>query len=140
MNLISIFVAPVTLYSRWWSLPFVIWSFIAALLTTAAAIIGTVMFTIFRNVITSQEGINIGASLGSVMFGFMWTGAAFSILGFAIHLCLSCCCASRRDVKSGRKRGSKHAYGDGVMVEEKGSGNVKRKWPAFKRKNAGEIV
>lgn len=141
MNFISIFIAPVTLYSRWWSLPFTIWSFIAALLSSAAAIIATVMFTIFRNVITSQEGINIGASLGNVMFGFMWTGAAFSILGFVIHVCLSCCCASRRDVRSGRKKGSRHAYEGEGMVEKKGNGNGKRTWPAFgKQKSEAEVV
>ncbi len=121
MNFVSIFLAPVTLYSRWWSLPFAIWTFLAALFTTVATIVATVMFAIFKKVLTSQVGLNIGASLGTDMFVFMWIAAAFSIFGWVIHLCLSCCCASRRDVKTGRKRGRMSAYGDVVSVgsEEK---------------------
>lgn len=142
MNFVSIFLAPITLYSRWWSLPFAIWTFIATLLTTVATIIGTVMFVIFRNVITSQREINIGATLGNTMFGLMWTGTAFSLFGFAIHLCLSCCCASRRDVRTGRKKGSKHAYGgDGARMSEKKGVGKKRRWPRFgKNKSDADAV
>ena len=141
MNFVSIFLAPITLYSRWWSLPFTIWSFIAALLTTAATIIATVMFIIFRNTITSQEGINIGASLGTVMFTFMWIGSGFSIAAFVIHLCLSCCCASRRDVKSGRKKGSKKAYRSSVSDDRKTPVNRRKAWRRFgRKKSSGELV
>ncbi|KAH8685577.1 SUR7/PalI family-domain-containing protein [Tricladium varicosporioides] len=118
MNFVNIFLAFLPLYSRWWSLPIAIWTFISALLTTAAAIIATAMFIIFRNVITSQGGLNIGASVGTQMFAFMWVGAASSIFGWLIHLCLSCCCASRRDVRTGRRKGSKKAYGN-ARSEEK---------------------
>jgi hypothetical protein len=119
MNFVNIFLAYLPLYSRWWSLFFVIWSFISTLLTVAASIIGTVMFIIFRNVITSQEGLNISARVGTQMFAFMWTASAMSLIAWIIHLCLSCCCASRRDVKSGRRQGSKKAYGDAVGDEKK---------------------
>ncbi|CAG8972438.1 hypothetical protein HYALB_00001127 [Hymenoscyphus albidus] len=144
MNFISIFTAPTTLYSRWWSLPFAIWTFIAALLTAAGAVIATAMFIIFRNVITSQEGLNIGAEVGTQMFAFMWVGAAFSIFGFVIHSGLSCCCASRRDVKTGRRMGSKKAYGD-VATDEKRRpvGMSQRLNPTslFRRKkNSGQAV
>jgi len=100
------------------------------------------MFIIFRNVITSQEGINIGASLGTVMFAFMWVGSAFSIFAFVIHLCLSCCGASRRDVKNGRRKGSKKAYGDAMMDERKTPVNKKKGWmPKFgRRKSDSEVV
>jgi len=110
MNFVNIFLAPIVIYSRWISFPFAIWTFISALLTTAATIIATVMFIIFRNVLTSQAGLNIGANLGNDMFAFMWIGTAFSIFGFVIHLCLSCCGASRRDVRTGRRKGNKNAY------------------------------
>jgi len=139
MNFVSIFITPMTLYSRWWELPFVFWSFIAALLTTAASIIATVMFVIFRNVITSQAGLNIGASLGTQMFAFMWVASAFSIFGWIIHLCLSCCCASRRDVRTGRRKGDKGAY-DGAE-EKKTAGGTRRRMPRFgRKKSAGEVV
>jgi len=138
MNFVNIFLAPMALYSRWWSLPLAIWTFISALTSTVAAIIATVMFIIFRNTITSQEGINIGAELGNVMFGFMWTGAAFSIFGFLIHLLMSCCCASRRDVKTGRRKGSKKAYGvnDAMLQSEKSGG---KKWMR-RKKTSSEVV
>jgi len=41
MNFVSIFITPIVLKSRWWSLPMAIWTFIAALLTAAATIIAT---------------------------------------------------------------------------------------------------
>jgi uncharacterized BrkB/YihY/UPF0761 family membrane protein len=144
MNFVSIFITPVALYSRWWSFPIAIWTFIAALLTVAATIIATVLFTIFRNVITSQAGLNIGAALGTDMFVFMWIGATFSILGFGVHLSLSCCCASRRDVRTGRRKGAKAAYNDGVIDEKTlatGRRSKAAAMPRFSRKkSAGEVV
>jgi hypothetical protein len=140
MNFVSIFITPVVLYSRWWSLPTAIWTFIAALLTSAATTIATVMFVIFRNVITSQAGLDISASLGTDMFAFMWTGAAFSIFGFIIHLCLGCCCASRRDVVTGRRRGNGAAYKN-VVVDEKKPARTRLTVPKFgRRKRVGEYI
>jgi hypothetical protein len=144
MNFVSIFLAPITLYSRWWSLPFAIFTFIAALLTTGATIIATVMFIVFKNVVTSQPGLNIGARLGTNMFVFMWIASAFSIIAFVIHVCLSCCCASRRDVKSGRRKGRKSAYGDASSDEKKRPVTGGRKWgkvPKFyRRKTSNQEV
>jgi len=143
MNFLSIFIAPITLKSRWWSFPFAIWTFIAALLTTAATIIATVMAVIFRNVATSQPDLNISASIGEQMFGFMWTGSAFSIFGFLIHLGMSCCCASRRDVRTGRRKGRMSAYGDAGSDEKKRplNGRQWRKMPKFmRRRTSGEVV
>lgn len=71
------------------------------------------MFIIMQNAVTSADQINIGASLGTQMFVFMWIAAAAAILAFIVQLGMCCCCASRRDVKSGRKRGSKHAWENG---------------------------
>lgn len=143
MNFVSIFITPVVLFSRWWSFPIAIWTFIAALLTAAATIIATAMFVIFRNVITSQAGLNIGASLGMDMFAFMWIGTGFSLFGFLIHLGLSCCGASRRDVRSGRRKGNKMAYVETGMDEKQGSSGGRRRTglPKFGRtKTAGQVV
>lgn len=138
MNFISIFITPIVIKSRWWSFPIAIWTFIAALLTTIGAVIATVMFIIFRNTITSQAGLNIGASVGTQMFAFMWVGAAFSIFGFVIHLGLTCCCASKRDVRTGRRKGNKAAYGEGVLEEKK---SRKHAMPTFgRKKTAGQAV
>ncbi|CAD6445256.1 2b32deed-1525-4473-a97a-4184f8228580 [Sclerotinia trifoliorum] len=141
MNFCNIFLCFFTIYSRWISGIYATWAFISALLTTVAAIIATVMFIIFRNVITSQAGLNIGASIGDQMFVFMWIGAACSIINWVIHVGMCCCGASRRDVKNGRRMGSKKAYSSGALMEEKNTGTKKRHFPAFKRtKTPGEIV
>ncbi len=143
MNLLSIFLAPLALRSRWWSLPLIIWTFIAALLTVAAAIIGTAMAVIFRNVATSQAELNISADIGTTMFAFMCIGAGSSLIGFLIHLGMSCCCASRRDVRTGRRKGRLSAYGDAAADEKKRPLN-KRQWvkmPVWgRRKTTGEVV
>ncbi|RDW91430.1 hypothetical protein BP5796_02595 [Coleophoma crateriformis] len=140
-NFLSIFIAPICIYSRWISLPFVIFTFISALLTAAAAIIATVMFSIFKNVITAQAGLNIGASLGTQMLAFMWIGAGSSVIAWVIHLCLLCCCATRRDVKQGRKRGSKYAYGNAATDEKKRPVRKRIVLPKFGRgSTSAEIV
>jgi len=141
MNFVSIFIVFVAIYSRWWSFGLTIWTFTAALLTTAASIIGTVMAVVFRNVATSQTDLNIGASIGTDMFAFMWIGAGSSIIGFLIHFCLMCCCASRRDVKTGRRKGRQSAYGDAVTDEKKKPVGRKFTLPRFPRKKgAAEVV
>lgn len=141
MNFVNCFIAPVALYSRWWSFPLTVWTFIAALLTTAAAVIGTVMAVIFRNVATSQTNLNISASIGTDMFAFMWIGAGASIIGFLIHFSMMCCCASRRDVKTGRRRGNKNAYGDAGSDEKKNPVKGRFNMPRFgRKKSAGEVV
>ena len=81
------------------------------------------MFIIFRETITSQRGLNIGAEVGTQMFAFMWIGAVGCILGAVVHLGLGCCGASRRDVRMGRRKGSRAGYltggGEGVVDEKK---------------------
>ncbi|KAF7932743.1 uncharacterized protein EAE98_004042 [Botrytis deweyae] len=143
MSFCNIFLSFFTIYSRWISGFYAIWTFISALLVTTAAIIATVMFIIFRNTVTSQAGLNIGASVGTQMFAFMWIGASCVIIAWVIHVGMCCCGASRRDVKSGRRMGSKKAYSSGVMpvgMEEK-RGGKKRTIPGFgRRKTAGEVV
>ncbi|RKF61826.1 SUR7 family protein pun1 [Golovinomyces cichoracearum] len=143
MNFVSIFVAPITLYSRWWSLLFSIWTFLAALLTTVATLIVTAMSIIFVKVAASQPGLNIGAKIGKQFFAFMWTASAFSILGLLIHLCLMCCCASRRDIITGRKK-SKSINHDVVAEEKKRQAlpnfkNFAENIPKFRKKNTIEV-
>ena len=65
-----------------------------------------------KDAVTAAAELNIGASLGIEMFAFMWIAAGCSLLAFIIQFGLCCCCASRRDVKTGRKRGSKKAWTD----------------------------
>ena len=140
MNFVAVFVVVLAWYSRWWSLLLALFTFVAALLTTAAAVIATVMFTIFRNVVTSQAGLNIGAKLGIQMLTFMWIGAGGSLLGFGIHLCLSCCCASRRDVRTGRKMGRRSALtvNSEVVKHAETRGVGRSRWAGRKKASLGD--
>ncbi|KAI6248035.1 SUR7 family protein pun1 [Erysiphe necator] len=144
MNFVSIFVAPITLYSRWWSLPFFVWTFFSMLFTTIATVIVTAMSIIFVNVATSQPGLNIGANIGKPFFIFMWIATAFNILGTMIHLCLMYCCASRRDIVTGKKTGDRNAYGSIVTGEKRSlpTPYLKKylsKMPKFRNKRTVEV-
>jgi hypothetical protein len=142
MTFVSVFVTPVVLMSRWWSLAIAVWTFVAALFTVAATVIATAMFIIFKNVITSQQALNIGASIGTQMFAFMWIAAGFNLLGFGIHLGLTCCCASTRDVRTRRRTGSKKAYRDGVVDLDEKKGRRERGMMARfgRKKTRGGVV
>ncbi|KAL8699551.1 MAG: hypothetical protein Q9224_001360 [Gallowayella concinna] len=134
----SIVLTPFSIYTRWASLPLSILTFLTAFTTTAATIIASAMFLIFKKEIQSAaESINIGAEIGTKMFVFMWIASGAAILGWLIQLGGCCCCASARDVRSGRRRGRKKAYppfgrdsGAGATgAEEKPT--ARRRW--FKR-------
>ncbi|KAF2266590.1 hypothetical protein CC78DRAFT_531397 [Lojkania enalia] len=136
LSFVLIFALPFSIYSRWLTLPIAILTFVNALLITAASVIATVMFVIFRNVISSVNELNIGANVGVTMFAFMWVASAFAIFTWLVQMGLCCCCASRRDVKIGRKRGNEKAYrmyggdrtatnGEGAGVSEKSKGRWK---------------
>jgi len=86
------------------------------------------MFIIFRNVIRGAAAdVNIGATIGTKMFAFMWVASACSILGWLVQMGMCCCCASRRDVRRGVKKGDKRAYANGGhAIEEKP--RVRRRW------------
>ena len=68
------------------------------------------MFIIFRNTIGGVAELNISAEIGVTMFAFMWVASAMTDLRMAGADGTRCCCASRRDVKTGRKRGNEKAY------------------------------
>jgi len=123
---LMIFLTPLSIYSRWLTFFVSIFTFLAALLVTVATVIATVMFIIFQNTAANAGAdINIGASIGTEMFAFMWVASAFAILAWLIQMGLCCCCASRRDVKRGKKLGSKKAYDGSVPAM---SEKPKRRW------------
>jgi hypothetical protein len=135
VNFLMIFIVPLAVYSRWGNLPIAILTFLGALITTAGAIIATVMFIIFQMAVTSATELNIGASIGVEMFIFMWIAAGAAIVAWLVHMGMCCCCASRRDVRTGRKRGSKKAYQhtEGVKEEKVKPEKTKRRLPTFGR-------
>ncbi|KAH7084985.1 SUR7/PalI family-domain-containing protein [Paraphoma chrysanthemicola] len=110
LTFVLIFAMPLSIFTRWLTFPVAFFAFFNALVVTAASVIATVMFIIFRNTITGVAEVNIGAEVGITLFVFMWIASAFTIFAWLVQMGLCCCCASRRDVKSGRKRGSEKAY------------------------------
>ncbi|KAI0134542.1 SUR7/PalI family-domain-containing protein [Xylariales sp. AK1849] len=134
LDFILMFLAPIVLYSRWWSLPFAILAFLAALLVTAATVLATAITLVFKYALTSQTDLNIGVDIGVKMWAFMWIATAFSLLAFIIHAGLGCCCTSRRDLRTGRKGGRKLAMAnspDSAETPKRGY-----KLPTFGRKSA----
>lgn len=107
---VMIFAAPLSIMSRWMALLTSIFTFLAALLITVASVMATVMFVIMRNAFTSVEELNIEAALGLPMFVFMWIASGAAIIAMLIQVGACCCCASKRDIKTGRKRGSRKAW------------------------------
>ncbi|KAF2786360.1 integral membrane protein-like protein [Melanomma pulvis-pyrius CBS 109.77] len=129
LSFVLMFLMPLSVRSRWWTFPIAILTFLNALFVTAASIIATVMFVIFRNVIGSVAELNIGAQVGNTMFAFMWVASAFAVFAWLFQMGMCCCCASRRDVRTGRKKGSNQAYhmdgaanGDSLPMQEKPAG------------------
>lgn len=120
-DFVMILLTPVSVYSRWATLAIAPLTFFAALCTTVATILATAIFIILKTAAVSVTELNIKAKIGLKMFVFMWIAAAFSIFAFIIQLCLLCCCASRRDVKKGKKKGNRHAYTEAgnVAIAEK---------------------
>lgn len=118
LSFVMMFLVPLSVYSRWATLPIMIFTFLAALFTTVASVIATVLFIIMKNAVTSVTELNIGAQIGVKMFAFMWIAAGAAILAWLIQLSLCCCCASRRDVKRGKKKGNKKAWENPAMEEK----------------------
>ena len=110
LTFICIFICPMgfSKHPRWQhkarriflrQLPITIIAFLAALFTTVATVIATVMFIIFRNTFAGAADLNIEAHIGSEMFAFMWIAAGFNLIGLIIQLgtcCGVCCCTGRR--------------------------------------------
>lgn len=125
LNFLMMFLVLLSVFSRWGTFVIMIFTFLGALFVTVAAVLATVMFIIMQNALTSVAQINIGATIGAQMFAFMWIAAGSAILAWIIQLCQCCCCASRRDIKKGKKRGSKKAWDTetpGVSEKQPGPG------------------
>jgi hypothetical protein len=103
LDFVLMVAGPIVLYSRLWSIPFGLLSFLSALMIVAAATVATAISLVFKYALTSQTDLNIGVDIGTKMFAFMWIAAICSLVAFIIHAGLGCCCTSRRDVRTGRK-------------------------------------
>ena len=75
----------------------------------SSAIATAIAVTVKAQVAAHPE-IGIGVTVGARMQGLMWAALGLLTVSFGVQICLCCCCASRRDVKSGRRAGSREAY------------------------------
>ncbi|KAL2157379.1 hypothetical protein VTH06DRAFT_6197 [Thermothelomyces fergusii] len=98
-----IFVSPLAVASRWWSLPLAVASFVEMLLLVSASVVATAISVAFKYAAEAQSELNIHAEVGPRMFIFMWLATGFSIWSFAAHSGMGCCCTSRRDLRIGRR-------------------------------------
>jgi len=103
LTFILVLVSPLVLWSRWYSLPFALVSLIDAIMIVAASVIGTVISWVFKYAAESQSDLNIRAYVGTRMMVFVWIASGFAIMAFVIHAGLGCCCASKRDIATGRR-------------------------------------
>ena len=103
LSFVLMFFLPLSVRSRWVAFLFSILTFLNALCITAAAIIATAMFLIMKNVFSENQDVNIGAQIGTTMFACMWVASAFAIIAWLVQMGQCCCCASRRDIRTGRK-------------------------------------
>lgn len=107
-------------------------SFFAAFFTVVAAVLSTVMFSIMKNVLTSQPELNIDATLGVPMLAFMWVAAGAVLLAFVLQARCQCCCCSkgRKEKKMARS------------MEKNGKSEKKWRMPGLignrKRRNKAE--
>lgn len=100
---VLVLLSPLVLWSRWYSLPFALVSFVDAVLIVVASVIGTVISWVFKYAAESQSELNIRADVGTRMLVFVWVASGFALMAFVIHAGLGCCCASRRDIATGRR-------------------------------------
>lgn len=98
-----VFLSPIAIFSRWWSLPMAFISGATFVLIFAASTIASVISFVFKYAATAQSSLNIHAYVGIRMFVFMWIATGCALVGFILHAGMGCCCASRRDLKTGRK-------------------------------------
>lgn len=106
LNAVLIVSSPIVVYSRWWSLPVGLISFISTTIVIVGAALSTAISYIFQAALNSQPDLGVSASVGTKMLAYEWTAAGFTLLAFIVQAGLGCCCTSRRDIRTGRKGGN----------------------------------
>lgn len=103
LGFLLIFLSPMAVWSRWWSLPLAVVAFLEMMIVLAASVVGTAISVAFKYAAEAQSELNIHVEIGVKMFVFMWLATGFSLWAFAVHSGMGCCCTSRRDLKTGRR-------------------------------------
>jgi len=80
---------------------------------------------VFKYAAESQSELNIHSGVGTRMMVFVWVSSGFALLAFVIHAGLGCCCASKRDITTGRRPvRSESKRSAGVVTERDGSEEI----------------
>ncbi|KAI9652677.1 MAG: hypothetical protein M1831_006664 [Alyxoria varia] len=98
------------LYSRWASFASGILNGITFVLVATSSAIATAIAVTVKSQVADRPEVGIGVTVGAKMQGLMWGALALVGLSLVVQICLCCCCASRRDVRLGRRPGSREAY------------------------------
>jgi len=101
---VLVFASPFALRSRWWSLPLAVLAGLNSLFVGAACVVGSVISFVFNYAATAQSDLNIHAEVGVPMFVLMWMASGLALWTFIAHAGMGCCCVSRRDIMTGRRR------------------------------------
>lgn len=106
LNFVLIFLSPLVIRTRWYTLGLAFLGAIAGLLVTVAAIIATVISIAASIALTAQDELNIRCDIGVPMFAFMWIAAICTDVAFLLHSALGCCCRPQRGNRSPAVSGS----------------------------------
>jgi hypothetical protein len=124
LTFLTLFLVPITIISPRWSIFASAFTFITSLCCLVATVIATILFTVFRNVITKRgSDLNVKTETGTAIFAFMWTATALSVAAWCIQAGQLRRCAGVRDVDTGGEGGSgEKAYQlDTVEKEDTGT-------------------
>ncbi|SPN97274.1 uncharacterized protein DNG_00788 [Cephalotrichum gorgonifer] len=113
LSFVLVFLSPLVLRTRRWSLLVVTLSILAAVSTGGATVLATVFSLAAKYALTLQSELNISSAVSPLMLASTWIAALCTTTCFFLHSAVGCCChVSRADTKQ-------EAAGSLVMAEKK---------------------
>ncbi|KAL7936982.1 SUR7/PalI family domain-containing protein [Trichoderma chlorosporum] len=114
LNFVLLFLTPLVLKSRWFSLLISLIGAVAGIVLTVAAVIATVISVAAKIALTAQDQLNISCDIGVKMFAFMWIAALSTDFAFLLHAAMGCCCAPEKKSR-GFNSGAASPSGSGMQ-------------------------
>ncbi|KAF4125735.1 SUR7/PalI family [Geosmithia morbida] len=118
VNFVLMFVTPLVLRTRWFSLAISLLAFVSAILITVASVISTAITVVAKIALTAQDELNISADIGVKMFVFMWLATIFTDLAFILHSAMGCCCKPDRHAAAAAAAASQNGSYEPSMREK----------------------
>ncbi|KAF2664640.1 hypothetical protein BT63DRAFT_483327 [Microthyrium microscopicum] len=104
LDFLMVITIPFSMRNGWLQCFITIFSLLAALCTTVAALIATAIFVIITKAATGVTELHIGATIGKKMFAFMWIASACTLIAWLLQTSVCCCCRKRRRREHPKKR------------------------------------